>query len=149
MTKMYMETTEIPPEQTIGEIQRVLARYGAEQVLTEFADGEVVGVFFKISYAGKAIPFKLPCRFEPLLKILNGRRRSSLQEKHLVDDQAQAKRVAWRQIYRWVEAQLALVDTQMVTVVEVFTPYIQMKNGETLYQQLAARKFTALTDQRA
>lgn len=55
-------------------------------------------------------------------------------DKQKKSDEDKARRVAWRQIYRWVQAQLALVDTEMVKVEEVFFPYIQTKNGHTLYE---------------
>jgi len=49
--------------------------------------------------------------------------------------------VAWRQILRWIEAQLALVDTEMVQIQEVFMPYLQMNTGQTLYEKLEETKF--------
>jgi hypothetical protein len=42
--------------------------------------------------------------------------------------------VAWRQILRWVQAQMALVETKMVKVEEVFLPYIQGPGGQTVYE---------------
>lgn len=48
--------------------------------------------------------------------------------------QLKARQVAWRQVFRWVQAQLAMVDTEMVTVDEVFFPYIQTRNGQTVYE---------------
>jgi hypothetical protein len=38
--------------------------------------------------------------------------------------------VAWRQILRWVEAQLALIDTGMVQPQEVFLSYAIVNQGE-------------------
>lgn len=59
----------------------------------------------------------------------------------------QAKRIAWRQILRWVEAQLALVETDMVKMQEVFMPYIQVNiKGQTLYEKLEESKFKMLED---
>jgi hypothetical protein len=46
----------------------------------------------------------------------------------------QAVRTAWRIVKDWVEAQMALVETQMVTTAEVFLPYAVMKDGRTLAQ---------------
>ncbi|MDD4980682.1 MAG: hypothetical protein PHC54_05390 [Candidatus Omnitrophica bacterium] len=61
----------------------------------------------------------------------------------------QAKRVAWRQILRWVEAQMALVETNMVKIQEVFMPYIQMTiSGQTLYEKIEQKGFIALEDKR-
>ena len=60
---------------------------------------------------------------------------------------AWAKRVAWRQILRWVQAQLAMIDTGMVKSEEVFLPYamVNASDGQkTMYEAMAERKFMAL-----
>ena len=44
----------------------------------------------------------------------------------------QAVRIAWRIVKDSVEAQMALVQTQMVTTAEVFLPYAVMRDGRTL-----------------
>ena len=46
----------------------------------------------------------------------------------------QAKRVAWRIVKDWVEAQLAIIETQMVKPEQVFLPYAITQTGETLYE---------------
>ena len=45
----------------------------------------------------------------------------------------QAYRTAWRIIKDWVDAQMALLETEMVDFEEVFMPYI-LSGRETLYQ---------------
>ena len=144
MKTLYMETTKIPAGQTVGEIQRILGVYGAAAVMTQYENKEVVAVSFQIIFLDKTIPFVLPCRWEPIYNVLL-KRRKRVKESDIAEFQEQAKRVAWRQILRWVEAQLALVDTEMVKIQEVFLPYIQVGiKGQTLYQQLEAKKFTAI-----
>ena len=54
----------------------------------------------------------------------------------------QADRVAWRILKDWVEAQLALIATQMVSLDQIMLPYMLMDEGLTVYdlyrkQQLA------------
>src|SRR5438552_18436509 len=46
--------------------------------------------------------------------------------------QLQAVRVEWRIVKDWVEAQLALIETRMVTAQQVFLPYAIMRDGRTL-----------------
>ena len=145
---LFMETTKIDPEVTIGEIQRLLARYDCQAIMTEFKNNEVEAVSFRIEYKGCPLHFKLPARAAALFKVLNGRRDPAYQLRKEDDDRQHAKRVAWRQILRWVQAQLALVQTEMVTIVEVFLPYASFADGKTLYQRLEAKSFTMLTDQR-
>ena len=138
-----METTKIDPEQTVGEIQKVLGKYGAEKILTEYKNNEVSSVSFSIKINNNDIPFKLPCRQEAIYRMLSSRikKHHSGTEKRI---QIQAKRVAWRQILRWIEAQLALVETNMVKIQEVFMPYIQINKEQTLFDKLEQEKFRML-----
>lgn len=141
-----METTKIEPEQTVGEIQRVLGKYGAKAILMQYDKNEVTGVCFQINVNGKDIPFKLPCRPEAIYEVLL-KRRKKYHKDTKEKDISQAKRVAWRQILRWMEAQMALVETNMVKVQEVFMPYIQVHiGGKTLYEQLEEKKFKMIED---
>jgi hypothetical protein len=96
---------------------------------------------FRLEVNGREIPFLMPIRSEAIRKLLAGRRRRCTSRSYDAD---QAERIAWRQIYRWIEAQLALVETGMVTLDEVFLPYFQVSATETIYQRLAAGNFKAL-----
>lgn len=135
---LFMETTSIEGSQTVGEIQHILGKYGASAILTEYDKGEVIAVSFKVKFNDQDIPFRLPCRWEKILKILQSRRKRRPYKRSI---EAQARRIAWRQILRWIEAQLALVGTEMVQIQEVFMPYLQMNTGETLYEKLEETKF--------
>jgi hypothetical protein len=44
--------------------------------------------------------------------------------------------VAWRITKDWVEAQLAIIESQMVTTAQVFLPYAVTSNGQTLYEYI-------------
>ena len=140
INRLYMETTKISAEQTVTEIQKVLGKYGAGKILTEYKDGEIIAVSFSVNISNNDIPFKLPCRWQAIYNEFASRRkthRKNSEEK----DIKQAKRTAWRQILRWVEAQLALVNTNMVKIQEVFMPYIQVNIKQTLYEKLEEEKF--------
>lgn len=145
MATFYMETTRIDPKRTVGEIQELLGKNGANAILINYDAGDIVALSFKIRWNDVDVPFMLPCRWqavEALLKKENKRPR--------YDDSYErwAKRVAWRQILRWVEAQLALVQTSMVSIHEVFLPYIQSKSGQTIFQQMEQNKFQLLEHKR-
>lgn len=128
-----METTKIDPLRTVGEITSELVRGGASQIVTAYKDGKVSGVRFTIEINGRTIPFALPVRVEPVFQVINGARQYPW--KHKKDDWQQAERVAWRQLLRWVQAQLALIETGMVETGEVFMPYAEIgPGGMTFYQ---------------
>lgn len=139
---LYMETTQIAAESTVGEIQGVLSRYGATAILIENdpQTREVKAVSFKVPVNGQEVPFRLPCRWEAIEKMMLRRIRIRRNGK---DYAAQAKRVAWRQILRWIQAQMALVETSMVTMEEVFLPYAQL-GSKTLFETIKERGFALL-----
>lgn len=139
---LYMETTEILPEKTAAEILSLLVQSGAKQVLQTYENGEIVGLQFTIDVNGMNMPFKMPARVDPILKII--RSRGKHWQRNAKDDLLKAKRVAWRQLYRWIQAQLALIETGMVSPQEVFMPYMQVSATETLYDRALASGFRAL-----
>ena len=56
-------TTDIPVEQTIAEIQQMLARNGARGIALEYDDGGTIkDIFFKIMLNSKELPFRLPAK---------------------------------------------------------------------------------------
>ena len=123
-------TTKIDPDKTAAEIAKCLSSHGAQAIMTEYDKDEnyVTGLSFKIEVNGKPVGFKLPCDWKPVLKILEDNpkvpRRLACRE--------QAVRTAWRIVKDWVEAQMAMVETKMVTTQEVFLPYAIMRDGRTL-----------------
>lgn len=119
-------------------------RYGANAIMTEYEkNGEVKSLSFRIEFNGKDLPFRLPCRYTSIHDVLLRRRkRVRLEDEARIMEQA--KRVGWRQILRWVEAQLALVETNMVEIQEVFMPYIIDQTGQTIYEKLKANNFKAI-----
>lgn len=142
--RLFMETTKISPEQTVAQIQRILGKYGVSAIQTEYEGGKVKTVFFKIKIGDYHIPFRLPCRSEVIYRVLIGRMKK-IREKRIDEYREQAERIAWRQILRWVEAQMALVETGMVKIQEVFMPYIQTNaEGQTLYEKLEQGKFNLI-----
>ena len=54
----------------------------------------------------------------------------------------QAERTAWRIVKEWVVAQMALIETEMVDMEEVFLPYM-LAGDRTLYDVLSERHFKA------
>ena len=43
---------------------------------------------------------------------------------------------AWRIVKDWAEAQMALLETQMVSTQDVFLPYAVMQDGSTLAERV-------------
>lgn len=127
---VFMATTKIPATKTAGEIQSLLAAYGARAVAIDYDDdGEACAIAFRIIRGDVPLQFKLPVRWKGVLRALQRGRAKSPNED-------QAKRTAWRQVRRWVEAQLALIDTETADVTEVFLPYLVVdEKGTTFYER--------------
>lgn len=142
---LFMETTNIPISRTVAQIQELLGAHGVCGVMTEYHQKEVDAVCFKVMFLDRTIPFRLPCRWQAIYHIFLERKKYmtlDVEIQHKMQDQA--KRVAWRQIFRWTEAQLALVETDMVKVYEVFLPYMQTGLNETLSERFEKSGFTLL-----
>ena len=135
-----MGTTKIAPSRTVGEIQKILGEYGASAIRVDYEKGEIIGVSFTVEIGGNQVPFRLPCRWKALfIAIKNSydgkRHESEFFEKRIPEWEEMAKRIAWRQILRWIEAQMALVETEMVKTEEVFMPYLILDKGQTLFER--------------
>lgn len=145
MKSLYMETTKKSPEQTISEIQGLLKPFKVRDILMKYTDnGEINAFSFTLEIDNQRIPFKLPIRHEPLWIL------AQRGETKYIKNEDQARRVAWRQIYRWLEAQLALVEIEMVKIEEVFLPYMMVDNDKTVYQNFLDNGFkNLLTDGRS
>lgn len=128
-------TTKIDADKTAMEIAKCLSMHGASAVLTEYdeQEGTVTAISFKINLDGNPISFRLPSDYRPVLIILERDRNVPRSFK----TQQQAVRVAWRIVLAWVEAQMALVETKMVTTQQVFLPYAITGDGRTLSERIA------------
>ncbi len=144
--RIFMETTKISVNKTVGQIQGLLAMVGAVSVLIDYDNGQPSAISFKIRLNERFLPFRLPCRWDAILKILSQRRkRFRAGQKEDLEDQG--KRIAWRQILRWTEAQIALIETEMVRTEEVFLPYIQLDStGRTLFEKIQEDNFKQLKE---
>lgn len=128
-------TTGIDATQTIGEIQKMLSKYGVAAMMTEYDGPQVSAVSFKMDVGGNMMAFKMPCNWRAVREIFKAD--SKIRNTRINTDE-QAIRTAWRIIHTWVKAQLALVEVNMVTIPQVFLPYAIMKNGQTLSEHISS-----------
>lgn len=134
MIKDY--TTIISPEETIGEIQRLLSQHGVTAMMTEYDGPQVEAVSFRIRVEAREMSFRLPCNHRAVREVFKQEGITSVKHKDRNLDN-QAIRTAWRIIYHWIDAQLALVRVNMVTVPQIFLPYTIMRDNRTLAEHVA------------
>lgn len=127
---LFMETTDVAAEKSAGEITAALVASGASQIAADYDNGAITGLRWTMKINGEVRLFAMPARVDPVYKILRGRIKGYVDESKL---RAKARRVAWRQLLRWVLAQLAMVDCGMVEAGEVFFAYVQTESGETIF----------------
>lgn len=130
-------TTKISAMQTINEIQKKLVSHGAKSFLMEYEAAEPSGLAFIITTKHGDIPFRLPANIKSVRKVLEQQR-----VRRFVDLEM-ASRVAWRILKDWIEAQLAIIEAELVTLEQVFLPYMLMPGGDktTLYEVIVEKGF--------
>jgi hypothetical protein len=125
-------TTTIKAEKTITEIQQILAKHKAKAILTEYDnEGNVMALSFKVETKNGDVGIRLPVNTDKVLQVLKNQRKNNSQVK---DTKEQAIKTGWRNIKDWIDAQMALIETEMVTIDQIFLPYILNNNGQTLYE---------------
>lgn len=128
-------TTKVSASKTVGEMQSMLAKAGATSVSAVYESGVAVGLAFSIDTPHGSRSFSLPMDARPVEKILREQTKDSRYHSP-----EQAERTAWRILKDWLEAQLAIIETQMVTLDQVMLPYLTDVTGKTLYDLYVDRQ---------
>jgi len=130
-------TTSVQAIKSVGEIQGMLVAHGARQILMNYAkDGAVESLSFMIETPYGEIPIQLPVDPPAVLKVME---EQGVPSRYC--NQAQSVKVAWRILKDWVRAQMAILETEMVRMEQVFLPYMVGKDGKTLYETMIDRHF--------
>ena len=119
-------TTKISAVQTASEIQVYLALHGASKVMMDYKEGKVQSVSFAIETSRGLQGVKLPANVDRVFAVL--------KKQKVKCDLDQAERVAWRIVKDWIEAQMAILETEMVQMEEIFLPYFVSNSGQTLFE---------------
>jgi len=133
-------TTQIEAIKTVGEIQGILAGHGAKSIKTDYSDGQVEALSFLVLTPHGQVAIRLPIDPEAVLKVLTQQNRQGKVPRRYIN-RAQAVRVAWRIVKDWVEAQMAILETEMVRMEQIFLPYVITDSGKTLYEAMIDRHF--------
>jgi len=132
-------TTKIPANRTVSQVQEKLAKAGARGVLCEYDEGgEPIQVTFNIDTPQGLIYFKLPANIAGVSK--------ALSDDNCYRDEAHSRRVAWRILKDWIEAQLAIIEANMAELSQVFLPYAQTDTGQTVYERISDGSLKLLGD---
>lgn len=133
-------TTTIDSFKTVSEIEYILMKHKAKSIMKNYDGEHITGLSFLIDAGVQQIPVRLPVKVDECLEVLKKERREN-PRKQIKDTREQAERVAWRIMKDWVEAQMALLDIEMVRFEEIFLPYIETKNGQTVFERLKEKQY--------
>ncbi len=87
---IYMHRTEIPHDKTAMEIQSLLLKQGATDILLQAEDGIIQGISFRIRTAHGHLPFTLPANIDKVHVVMKNDK--STPNASI----AQARRTGWR-----------------------------------------------------
>lgn len=131
-------TTTIEAYKTVSEIENILVKHKAKSIMKDYNGEAIESLSFLVDVGYNQIPIKMPAKVDECLKVLQNEKKTNSKVKATRE---QAERVAWRILKDWVEAQMALLDINMVKMEEVFMPYIVDKSGQTLFEKLEEKRF--------
>ena len=133
-------TTTVDAFKTVSEIEYILMKHKAKSIMKNYEGESITGLSFLIDTGMQQLPVRLPVKVDECLKILKSEKQEN-PRKQIKDTREQAERVAWRILKDWVEAQMALLDIEMVQFEEIFLPYIETQTGQTIYERLEEKQF--------
>lgn len=120
-------TTKVDVHTTLGAIQGQLVKHGARKIMQDYDDaGHITSLSFMIETPLGMRGVRLPANVDAVHKVL--------ARQKVKCDRDQAERVAWRIVKDWVEAQMAILESEMVQMDEIFLPYMLNSVGQTVYQ---------------
>jgi len=134
-------TTTVPVSRTVAQVQAKLVEHGARAVMMEYDDrGRITALAFKVNMPNGELPIRLPIDAVATFRVLQ-RQADNREIPGRFAREEHAYRVAWRIIKDWVEAQMSLLETEMVRMEEIFLPYVITSGGQTIYQVMAEKHF--------
>ena len=120
-------TTKVDTYTTLGSIQGQLVKHGAKKIMQDYDDhGRIAALTFLIDTPAGMRGIRLPANVDKVHTVLH--------RQKVKCDRDQAERVAWRIVKDWVEAQMAILESEMVQMDEIFLPYMVNNDGQTLFE---------------
>lgn len=127
-------TTKIDALQSSSEIEVMLIKHGAKSILKECDSGKITALSFMVRTPRGDVPIRMPVDPEPVLRVL--------KKQGVKSDLAQAERVAWRITKDWTEAQMAILETEMISMEEIYFAHIfNPATGQRLFEAIEPQKF--------
>jgi hypothetical protein len=126
-------TTEVDPSRTAMDCISILSKHGASHVgLALGEDQQPDGIEFVIRTPWGPRGYSLPINTGGTHQVLQkARREHRIAPRYATPEHA--RRVAWRVLKDWLEAQMALIEAGAVDLPQVMLPYLRVDDKHTLY----------------
>ena len=131
-------TTEVPVSKTVAEIFGALRAAGADKVLIEYEDQQERGISFEMKTLFGPVVFRVPVDVPHTAQVLKNQYHKGIAPRAVLRD-GQAARVSWRIVKDWLDAQLALIQIEVVSLDQIFLPYAVTPSGQTFYDIVVER----------
>jgi len=141
MSPLLDYTSTVPVSRTVAQVQAILVEHGARAVMMEYDDrGRITALAFNVKMPNGDLQIRLPIDAAATLRVLQ-RQADNREIPVRYAREEHAYRVAWRIIKDWVEAQMSLLETEMVRMEQIFLPYVITPGGQTVYQVMVEKHF--------
>jgi hypothetical protein len=145
MSNLLAYTTEISDRKSVGEIIGMLAEARASAIQQEFDGfGNTSAISFRIYTDFGLMSFRMPVNLGAVDQCLKDLYKAGKVSRRYANDSEHSRRVAWRILRHWLEAQLALIKIGQTKIEQVFLAYAQGADGKTLFESLQEEKFSGL-----
>lgn len=130
-------TTGVKADKSIGEIHKKLVAFGAQSIMVEYEDGLPSSMSFNLSVvhgegAAFSVGYRLPANIEGVHAAL---KKAKVENRYASFDHA--RKVGWRILKDWVEAQLAFLEAGLAPPSQILLPFAITPDGRTLYEHFA------------
>lgn len=130
-------TTTLSALQCVAKIQESLIAHGASGIQMMYdSDKRISSLAFMLPLKdSKSLSFQLPCEWRKFQQVLLN------QEIKRSNEDEYYYRVAWANLKDWVLAQMALYETEIVDMPQIFLPFMMTSKNKTVYEQLQSTQF--------
>lgn len=111
----------------IERIENALVQGGASGIGKFYEDGRIIGLQFTLKIKSANVNFKMPVGWKKVQQVLKNEQASR------ANDDDYAYRVSWAIMMDWVEAQMAIIAAENVTMPQLFLAFAVASNGSTLF----------------
>lgn len=126
----YAENTSVSSDRSRAEIEKTLARYGANQFMYGWADGEAVLAFRAQS---RNVQFRLPMPDRNAREFTHTPERKYARSAAQADEAyEQAVRQRWRALALVIKAKLEAVEAGITVFEDEFLAHILLADGSTV-----------------